>query len=267
MNGSVGLYTNDSSGVFQRSVIRGAVEVVERSGLNVRVVEVGELVSEGAGALELVAGTRGSLIVTNVFDAEALRALVAARHPLTLVSHRARGLHVPTVMHDNRQGMRQLVEHVVALGRERFVYVGGRSDQLDGRERERFFREELMRHSLDVPAGHVVAGDFDPDVAARSLRRVLEREGLTFDAVIAADYLMAIAAITTLRDAGVAVPKEVSVVGFGDGPEAAAAGLTVVSADVVELGRRGARQLLAQVGGEPLRGYTVIRAGLIVRST
>src|SRR5690606_28327770 len=151
----------------------------------------------------------------------------------------------------------------VAAGRSKFVYIGGRNDQLDGRERERFFREELMRHSLEVPAARFLAGDFDPLVAAESLQRLLAADH-DFNAVIAADYLMAIAALNTLRDAGVSVPQEVSVVGFGDGPEAAEAGLTVVSADVVELGRRGARQLLAQVNGERLRGYTVIRAGLIV---
>lgn len=169
-------------------------------------------------------------------------------------------------MHDNRQGMRQLVEHLVAVGRSRFVYVGGRTDQLDGRERERFFREELMRHSLSVPPERFLVGDFEPALAAEAVSGLV-RDQRGFDAVVAADYLMAIAVIQALRAEGVAVPEEVSVVGFGDGPEAQAAGLTVVSADVVELGRRSARQLLAQVRGERLRGYTVIRAGLIVRDS
>ncbi|HZJ09086.1 MAG TPA: substrate-binding domain-containing protein [Trueperaceae bacterium] len=266
MRASLGLYTNDVAGVFQRSVISGAVEVVERVGLSVSVVELTARVESAAAAGRLTSGTVGSLVLTNVLGDEALSALVASDHPVTLVSHRAPGLGVPTVMHDNRQGMRQLVEHLVASGRDQFVYVGGRSDQLDGRERERFFREELMRNSLDVPAEHFLVGDFEPAVAAASLTDLIRRER-GFDAVVAADYLMAIAAMDALRAAGVAVPDEVSVVGFGDGPEAVAAGLTVASADVVELGRRGARQLLAQVHGERLRGYTVIRAGLIVRDS
>ena len=266
MSASVGLYTNDSSGVFQRSVIGGATEVAERAGLTVKVVEVHEQVASGADAAAFTAGVLGSLVITNVFANEALQSLLEAGHPVTLVSHRAQGLHVPTVMHDNRQGVRQLVEHLVGAGRNRFVYIGGRSDQLDGRERERFFREELMRHSLAMPPERFLAGDFEPQLAAESLRGLLT-EGHDFDAVIAADYLMAIAALDALRGAAVRVPEEVSVVGFGDGPEAAAAGLTVVSADVVELGRRGARQLLAQVNGDRLRGYTVMRAGLIVRKS
>src|SRR5690606_11879836 len=86
---TVGLYTNDSSGVFQRSVISGAVEVVERAGLGFTVAEVAERVSSAEGAAGLTAGTLGSLIITNVLGYEALRSLSDARHPLTLVSHRA----------------------------------------------------------------------------------------------------------------------------------------------------------------------------------
>ena len=265
MTGSLGLYTNDVAGVFQRSVIQGAREVVERAGLSVEVTELAERAEAAHEAATLTGGTLGSLVITNVLGDAVLAALVAAGHPVTLVSHRAHELGVPTVMHDNRQGMRQLVEHLVSVGRSRFVYVGGRTDQLDGRERERFFREELMRHSLSVPPERFLVGDFEPELAAASVKTLL-RDQRGFDAVVAADYLMAIAIIDALRAEGVAVPEEVSVVGFGDGPEAQAA-LTVVSADVVELGRRSARQLLAQVRGERLRGYTVIRAGLIVRDS
>lgn len=268
MSASIGLYTNDRTGVFQRSVIRGAREILERAGFAVEVTEVAGRIDTPAEASDLTAGSLGSLVITNVLGNRALEALVGTGHPLTLVSHRAAGLDVPTVMHDNRQGMRQLVEHLVAAGRSDFVYVGGRTDQLDGRERERFFKEELLRNSIDVPEEHFLTGDFDPQTAAASLRELLERSpSKDFDALIAADYLMAIAALSTLRENGVRVPEQVSVVGFGDGPEASRAGLTVVSADVVELGRRGARQLLAQVEGERLRGYTVIRAGLIVRDS
>jgi len=262
----LGLFTNDRSGVFQRSVISGALEVVAAAGHGFRITELTAQVTESREVARLTAGTLGSLVLTNVLGDEALGAAVAAGHPVTLVSHRVAGLGVPTVMHDNRQGMRQLVEHLVAAGRKEFVFIGGRADQLDGRERERFFREELMRHSLTVPPTRFLAGEFEPATAARSVLALLEHDR-SFDAVLAADYLMAIAAMQALRRTGVAVPAEVAVVGFGDGPEASQAGLTVVSADVVELGRRAARQLLAQVDGDRLRGYTVIRAGLIVRAS
>lgn len=260
------VFTNDASGVFQRSVITGAQEVAATAGLRFEVHEVATPPSDPAMTLEAVGGVAGSLVIANALGDGTLRELARVGHPVTLISHRASLLGVPSVLHDNRQGIRQLVEHLVACGRTRFVYVCGNPEQIDGRERERFFREELMRHELDVPPERFLVGDFKPDVAASSMRDYLER-ARDFDAVIAADYLMAIDVMAVLRAAGIDVPAEVSVVAFGDGPEAAAAELTVTGADVVELGRRGARQLIAQVEGERFLGYTLIRTRLMLRGS
>lgn len=266
MSGDLGLFTNKVDGVFQCSVIDGATEVIERAGHGFTIHELAEPPRRADPVLALAAPTRGSLVLANVLGDPALTGLAGSGHAVTLVSHRIAGLHVPAVLHDNRQGMRQLVEHLVDVGRSSFVYVAGHLGQLDGRERQRAFGEELMRHSLTVPAERFLAGDFEPETAAASMRAFLTT-GHDFDAVVVADYLMAIAVIEVLREAGLAVPEDVSVVAFGDGPEAAEAGLTVVGADVVELGRRSARQLLAQVNGERLRGYTLIRTRLMVRGS
>lgn len=266
MTERLGLFTNDASKVFQSSVIAGAREVAERAGLSLEVHELPRPPAESSVAIAMATATRGSLVLANVLGDAVLSELAKSGHAVTLVSHRPPGLGVASVQHDNRQGMRQLVEHLVGAGRSHFVYVGGNREQLDGVERERYFREELMRHSLEVPPERFLRGDFRPDRAAASMRALLERDA-PLDAVVAADYLMAIAVMRTLRTAGMSVPEDVSVVGFGDGPEAARAGLTVVGADVVELGRRSARQLIAQVQAGRLRGHTLIRTRLMVRGS
>lgn len=266
MSRPLGLFTNDASGVFQNSVIAGAQEVAAGAGLRFEVYEVEAPPRDPGAVLGLAGGVAGSLVIANVLGDLALKSMARAGHPVTLVSHRAADLGVPSVLHDNRQGIRQLVEHLVAAGRSRFVYVSGNPDQLDGRERERFFREELMRHSLLVPPERFLTGDFKPDVAAASMRDFLTRDR-DFDAVVSADYLMAIDVMGVLRGAGIDVPADVSVVAFGDGPEAAAAQLTAIGADVVELGRRSARQLIAQVEGERFLGYTLIRTRLTLRGS
>jgi DNA-binding LacI/PurR family transcriptional regulator len=63
------------------------------------------------------------------------------------------------------------------------------------------------------------------------------------------------------------VPDEVQVAGFGDGVEAAEAGLTTVAADVVEQGRRGVRQLIGQMEGLRMRGVTVLNTSIVARAT
>lgn len=259
------VFTNDAGAVFQSAVIRGATAVLDAAGRRVEVVEVGpqapaSALPRGVGAAD------GALVLASALSEPALRELWRSAGAVTLVSHLASEARVPAVLHDNAQGMRQLVEHLVACGRRSFVYVRGDVTQVDGRQREEAFREEVLRHGLEVGEDDLLEGGFVPEVARASVAR-LARARDDFDAVVAADYLMAIAAVEELRSAGVAVPGRVSVVGFGDGPEASTAGLTVVAADVEELGRRAARQLVAQLEGGRLTGYTLLSTRLVVRAT
>jgi DNA-binding LacI/PurR family transcriptional regulator len=118
----------------------------------------------------------------------------------------------------------------------------------------------------NLPEARRLRGDFDPDTASASLEALLAT-GAEFDALVAADYLMAVAALDVLRRAGRRAPEEVSVAGFGDGDAAQAAGLTTVAANVVEQGRRAARQLIGQIRGLRIRGLTVLSTELVLRAT
>ena len=259
------ILTNDSGAVFQKAVVKGASGLLEAAGRTTRVIEIGPL----APPTELppaLSGTDGALVLASALRERSLAELDDRVGGVTLVSHVAEDAQIPAVLHDNVQGIRQLVEHLVAEGRRSFVYVRGDLTQVDGRQREAAFREEALRHGLDVSEARFLEGGFVPGVASGSVSELVRR-GERFDAVVAADYLMAIEAIGALRDAGLDVPGRVSVVGFGDGPEAEKAGLTVVAADVEELGRRAARQLLAQLDGGRITGHTLLSTRLVVRET
>lgn len=258
--------TNDRSPVFQRSVIQGVEDVAGSRGLVVRVVESPEPPSDDAGTV-LASGADGVLVLANVLSDAALRRLRDAGAVLTLVSHRPESVAPPTVMHDNAQGMGLLMRHLVEdLERRRFAFIGGDPAQTDAREREAAFRRELLRYDLAVPESRFLRGDFVPSKAGEAFGALVPQVP-DLDAVVASDYLMAIAAMRALEQAGRGSPEDVAVVGFGDGPEAEAAGLTTVAADVVELGRRGARQLIHQVENGPLRGLTLLSTELVARRT
>lgn len=269
MKRTVTVLVNNLDGVFQKSVFAGAAEVMSANSLELRAVPVGEMNEERVReeVRAVAQGSKGVLVLANAVEDAELSLLAGAGVPVMLVSHRdARG-ELPTIMFDNAQGLEQLVSHVVKeCGRRELIYLGGDPSQLDAKERERAFLIEALRHDTRVPQERLLSGDFTPRVAGEALAAYLQYGG-GFDAVVAADFLMAIAAKEALDAAGVRVPEEVAVVGFGDGPEAEEAGVTTVAADVVELGRRGARQLVAQLSGARLTGRTLLSTHLVTRSS
>lgn len=253
------LVAHDPDGVFQASVQDGVREVLSGRGHELTVIDGGQDLS-GLDA------SAGLIVLANVLPEEQLLALRQAGVTLTLVSHLISAADIPTVMHENYQGMRQLFDYLFdERGCREPLLLGGVHGQLDAEERAAAFREGLLRRGLDPARHRTVQGEFDPELSAIRLEEHL-LNGESFDSVIAADYLMGLSALPVLERHG---RGELPVVGFGDGPEAEAAGLTTVAADVVELGRRAARQLLGQLPGadpgHPVGGRTLLSTHLIRR--
>ncbi|NLX10816.1 MAG: LacI family transcriptional regulator [Chloroflexi bacterium] len=263
---TLGIITNNQHNVFQRNVLAGVREVAAQRGYTVAIDSYAEDPARPQPITLDYHAVDGVLVIANAAPNDLLQAIYESGTPISLVSHHVPGSSIPAVITDNAQGITEMVRYVVGeCGRRSLIFVRGLPDQRDGFERENAFRRELMRYNLPLPDDRFVPGDFSPTVAARSIQRLLDN-GTAFDAIVSADYLMGIAAAETLRATGLRLPDDVLVVGFGDAPEAEAAGLTTVAADVVEQGRRAARQLISQIEGQRISGVTVLSVRLIVRA-
>lgn len=265
--GKLGIITNNQQDVFQRDVIEGIQQVATLQGYSVVVHPCSED-PQFPHALSLdLSKLAGLVVIANVLSDDLLRTLYQNGKLITLVAHQVSGLPIPGVMSNNVQGIAELVYHLVHRGQRRnLVFIRGLLGQNDGYERESTFRQEIIRHDVNMPESHFVRGDFSFDVAAASVQELIDR-GDRFDGILASDYLMAIAAVETLRAARIRVPEDVAVVGFGDGPEAVAAGLTTVAASITELGACAGRQIIGQIKGGRISGTTMLSVRLITRAT
>ncbi len=264
---TLGVITNNQHNVFQRNVITGIQDVAAQHGYQVIINSIAEDSRHPQPVSLDFAALDGVVVIANILADDLLRRLHRSGKPLTLISHQVPDTPIPAVITDNVQGMEILMRHLVrACGRQRIVFIRGDMHQSDGIERDAAFRHELMRYNLSLPEAFVLDGAFIPAQAGAAVRHLLAQRS-DFDAVLAADYLMALAAINALYEAGLRVAEDVAVVGFGDGVEAAQTGLTTVAADVVEQGRRGTRQLIGQIDGLRIRGITVLNTSLVQRST
>lgn len=127
---------------------------------------------------------------------------------------------VHSVRSDNDLGARTLARLLVEQGHRRIAYLAGREDASTNLERERGFKAGLAEagHSLFARA----VGGYDMTRAREATLALFADPANRPDAVCAASDQMAIAVIDTLRhDLGLAVPADVSVVGFDNVPQAA----------------------------------------------
>lgn len=173
---------------------------------------------------------------------------------------------MPSVLVDNKAGMREAVEHLLdAHGKRRIFFVRGPDVNEEAESRFGIFRQVLGERGIDVDPRLSHIGNFQPSAGRDAITRALD-QGLEFDAVVAANDSMAMGALEALRARGVRVPEDVALIGFDDVEEARFIDppLTTVRQPLYEQGRQAVRLLVAQMqGSHP--GDVTLRTELVRR--
>lgn len=166
---------------------------------------------------------------------------------------------------DQVAGARAVTEHLISLGHSDILHLAGPQDWIEAESRMRGYLDALRE--ADLPTFPPIRGDWTADFGYFAGTELVRRRDFT--AVFAANDLMAIGLMHGFRDAGIEVPRQVSVVGFDDIPVAAHVWppLTTVHQDFPSLGQRAVHILLAQIRGEDTPEFGPVAPQLRVRSS
>ncbi|TQM64827.1 LacI family DNA-binding transcriptional regulator [Humibacillus xanthopallidus] len=190
---------------------------------------------------------------------------LAAQLPVVSVLRAVSG-GVDVVRTDDAAGLQLAVAHLVELGHERIALLdGGRA--AGAAERRRGYRAGLRRAG-GLPE-HVYPGGLTELEGASSATEFLALERDRPTAVTAFNDRCALGFIDVVRQAGLRVPHDVSVVGFDDISQAAYphVGLTTVRQDAEQLGTAAIRTVDARLSGAAPGPATVIDPELVVRTS
>ncbi len=166
-------------------------------------------------------------------------------------------------------GAKSAAHYLAELGHTRIAHISGPSTFRSAHERRRGFGDGLGEKGLELPrkfdreAGYTFETGYD---AARSLLAADERPS----AIFAGNDEMAIGVYRAAREAGLDIPRDLSVVGFDDSPMAARVWplLTTIKLPTRDLGRMAAEKLLAsqKTRGEAAEATEVVPT-LVVRDS
>ncbi|MFD7660280.1 LacI family DNA-binding transcriptional regulator [Actinosynnema sp. NPDC059797] len=167
---------------------------------------------------------------------------------------------------DQADGARRAVGHLLDLGHRTVWHVAGPEDSYAAEGRAAAWRAALEEAGLPVPP--MARGDWTADSGYRAGLALAGEPGCT--AVFAANDQMALGLLRAFHEKGRVVPRDVSVVGFDDLPDASSfiPPLTTVHQDFTEVGRRCVERVLRQVRHRRARpGTTLVPTRLVVRES
>ncbi|MFJ3075958.1 LacI family DNA-binding transcriptional regulator [Pseudomonas sp. NPDC087029] len=270
------------------SLLKGIAKVNELANVALTLFPMRSKKLEGEGAGDANLAVRGlvdGLIVSTLPDDHPIVQFIAKRTlPAVIIdSPRLDGVHYVGI--DDRQAAIDQLEHIVGLGHRRIGVLVERllpdgqkgpvskarfkaSTEMIARERLAAYIDAAQAHGIGFEDLLIVeAGGFS-DALGREAAATLLRDGAV-SAIIASSDVMALATLSQAREQGVAVPAQLSVIGFDDIPEAGLRDLTTIRQSLIGKGEWAARLLLEELeAGEPLAPRVkIFETSLVVRGS
>jgi DNA-binding LacI/PurR family transcriptional regulator len=172
---------------------------------------------------------------------------------------------IPVASVDQRAGAAGATRHLLSLGHETVWHLAGPADFQDAEERIVGWRSALEAAGAAVPPP--LRGDWSPRSGYAAAEQLLETPNLT--ALFVGNDQMALGVLRRFHEAGREVPRDLSLVGFDDIPEAAylTPPLTTVRQDFGKLGKRCLELLLAHIEGANQPTRSIVPPELVVRDS
>jgi LacI family transcriptional regulator len=268
---SIGLLVPEISGMFFQPMLSGIETGASNSGYDLIVQTTQNPLIKDKQRRKLAEhNTDGLLVFAGSLDAEELARLSRKNFPVVLLFQTPpKGINLPSVAIENIAGTRQLIDHLIEVHhRHRIVFLRGPERHEDSGWREKGYTESLRSHSIPIDTGLISQGSFNHRMAHHSMNQIIQSK-VPFDAVFTGDDDAAMGVLLALREAGLRVPEDVSVVGFDDQSFSStlAPPLTTVHAPIQEVGLQAVQMLLKAINGELEDTHLVLPTKLIIRQS
>jgi LacI family transcriptional regulator len=268
-NGIIGIITPTLDTQFSSELILGAGRAARAAGSEVLVYTVSDDSRSHSDVLGLVRQFSDGLLAILPREALHLDALAAAHVPVVVIDQRGTLNRFPSVSVDNYGGACMAVEHLVKLGHQRIAFLGG-DELIEGvRDRQRGYHDTLARYGLAQDPSLVATGDLS-QMTAFDVTFGLLNLAEPPTAIFTANDQSAFGVIAAVREAGLRVPDDISVIGFDDIPMAEQfhPALTTVRQPFQQMASSAVNTLLAQIAGvEAASQRITFPAELVVRAS
>jgi DNA-binding LacI/PurR family transcriptional regulator len=212
----------------------------------------------------------GVALMTSELEAPLIDELAQRNVSVVFLDSGTAGKRMSNLLVDYEMGIGEAVGHLIALGHLEIAYVGGPRRLQSSTRRLHAFNCAMSRNSPKLEAQAIYESDFHLEGGRHVAREMLASEKGLPTAVLAANDLMALGVMQEFREAGIAIPQDVSIVGFDDIAFAALSTppLTTVCVPRAELGRRAVEALITTIESPDEPGVEIrIPTHLVLRGS
>jgi DNA-binding LacI/PurR family transcriptional regulator len=250
---TIGVIVPEITSYFFSSVINGIQDLVKPLGLNMIIGQSNESYEEEKSIVQTFASIRvdGFLISpsSESKNFDHLKMLMNNNIPLVIFDRDCEGINVDKVFVDEYKGAFQAVEYLIITGCKRIAHIAGQQTLSTARHRLKAYKDALKKHNMPVLEDYVVeCNGFTPEHGIDPTKKLLNLPNPP-DAIFTINDGIAIGAMYVIKDLGIKIPDEISVIGFDDSPHSPyfKPSLSTVWQPTYEMGMLSARILMKRI--------------------
>ena len=216
---------------------------------------ISELINDGVDGIVIIAPQiRGTKEISNVIG----------NFPAVLVENESSAA-LPSVNVDQHYGAYELTRHLILLGHNSIAHISGPKHWYETGRRIKGYKKALSESKLINSL--IWEGDWSARSGYEATKKIIKDKEIT--AIFAGNDAMALGAMKALSEAGLSVPKDISLVGFDDLPESEflTPGLTTAKQDFHAVGDQALGILLALINNSKVRMNVAIKPEILIRTS
>lgn len=250
---TIGVIVPEITSYFFSSVINGIQDMVNPLGVNMIIGQSNESYEEEKTIVQTFTSINvdGFLISpsSETKKIDHLEMLVNNNIPLVLFDRDCEGMNIDKVFVDEYNGAFQAVEYLIKTGCKRISHIAGEQTLSTARHRLQAYKDALQKYKLPIIEDYIVeTNGFTPEHGIEPTKQLLSLASPP-DAVFTINDGVAIGAMYVIKDAGIKIPDEISVIGFDDDPHSSyfKPSLSTVWQPTYEMGMLSARILMKRI--------------------
>lgn len=269
---TIGLLISDIQNPFFTSVVRGVEDAALRRGYHVFLCNTDENSKREEEYIVELDKKRvdGLIVASSAPRHNRAQRLREEEIPFVFMDRVVESVEADVIRVNNRAGMRAAAKHLVGLGHNRIGMVSGPLDLVPGYERYHGLKEALEDLGVGLDESLVRFGDFMTTSGQRGAAELLGLDEPP-TALVTANNQMTLGAMLAIREMGLKIPDELSLVGFDDVEWAPLANppLTAVAQPTYDLGHGAGEMLLDRIEGvaKDSRQIRLLDPWLVVRGS
>ncbi len=232
----IGVYIPVLKGTFYMPILQSIDTELRAAGLHMVVafgVGIGDERRQGVEGIEFLMerGCDGLIVMSSVLTDEDFSILGSKRSKLVVLNHSSELLGDQCFTADHVMGGVMAAKTLLAHHHKKIAVIAGPASAADNVDRINGFLGELSSAGIDTANMWIAESDFSPEGGWNSAKELVS-SGRPFTALFCANDEMALGALSYFQQAGIAVPRDVSVIGYDDTMSAAFAAPPLTSVHI-----------------------------------